>query len=105
MSLRGSFTVASSTKLINTISVDIRDHEVVILDFSDTVYMGDSAAMVVEQLIDTAIAEDTKCIIMGLNGSSVDTLRRIDVLRHVPEDRIVATLDDARETARRILEA
>ena len=105
VSLRGSFTVASSTKLINTISVDIRDHEVVILDFSDTVYMDDSAAMVVEQLIDTSIAEDTKCIIMGPNGSSVDTLRRIDVLRHVPEDRIVATLDDARETARRILEA
>ncbi len=33
VALRGSFTVASSTKLISTISVDIRDHDVVILDF------------------------------------------------------------------------
>ena len=39
VALRGSFTVASANKLISTISVDIRDHEVVILDFSDTVYM------------------------------------------------------------------
>ena len=57
VALRGSFTVASANKLISTISVDIRDHEVVILDFSDTVFMDDSAALVVEQLIDTAIAE------------------------------------------------
>ena len=56
VALRGSFTVASANKLISTISVDIRDHEVVILDFSDTVFMDDSAALVVEQLIDTAIA-------------------------------------------------
>ena len=49
VALRGSFTVASSNKLINTISVDVRDHEVVILDFSDTVYVDDSAALVVEQ--------------------------------------------------------
>ena len=33
VALRGSFSVASSNKLITTISVDIRDHEVVILDF------------------------------------------------------------------------
>ena len=31
----------------------------VILDFSDTVYIDDSAALVVEQLIDTAMEEDT----------------------------------------------
>ena len=40
VALRGSFTVASSNKLISTISVDIRDHEVVILDFSGTVSLG-----------------------------------------------------------------
>ena len=57
VALRGSFSVASSSKLINTISVDIRDHEIVILDFSETVYMDDSAALVIEQLIDTAVAD------------------------------------------------
>ena len=104
VALRGSFTVASSNKLINTISVDIRDHEVVILDFSDTVYVDDSAALVVEQLIDGAIAEDTACVVMGLAGLPATTLQALNVLRRVPEENFVETLDDARETARRILE-
>ena len=104
VALRGSFTVASSNKLIATISLDIQDHEVVILDFSDTVYMDDSAALVVEQLIDTAIEEDTECIVMGLSGLPATSLQALNVLRRVPEDRFVTTLDDARETAKRILQ-
>ena len=103
VALRGSFTVASANKLINTISVDIRDHEVVILDFSDTVYIDDSAALVVEQMIDTAIAEDTECIIMGLRGAPAVSLQSLNVLQRVPEDQFVATRDEARETAKRIL--
>ncbi len=103
--LRGSFSVASSNKLINAISMDIQEHEVVILDFSETVYIDDSAALVVEQLIDTAIAEDTACIVMGLSGPPASTLQTLNVLQHVPADRFVATLDEARETAKRILDS
>ena len=105
VSLRGSFSVASANKLINTISVDIRDHDVVILDFSDTVYMDDSAALVVEQMIDTAIAENTKCIVLGLGGRPAITLQALNVLRRVPADRFVATLDDAQATAKQLLES
>ena len=103
VSLRGSFSVASANKLINTISMDIRDHEVVILDFSDTVYMDDSAALVVEQLIDSALDEDTGCIVMALEGRPAVTLRALNVLRRVPEDQFVNSLDEARDTARRML--
>ena len=103
VALRGSFTVASSNKLISAISVDIRDHEVVILDFSSAVYMDDSAALVVEQMIDAAIAQDTECIVMGLKGLPETTLRALNVVQRVPADRFVATLDEARETAKRIL--
>ncbi len=105
VALRGSFSVASSIKLINTISVDIRDHEVVILDFSDTVYMDDSAALVVEQMIDTAIAEDTECIIMGLSGHPADNLHALNVLQHVPEDHFAETLDHARDIAKGLIQA
>jgi SulP family sulfate permease len=103
VALRGSFTVASSNKLIGAISADIRDHEVVILDFSSTVYIDDSAALVVEQLIDVAIDEDTECIIMGLEDPSARTLNALNVLRRVPDDHFAADLDECRETARRIL--
>ena len=103
VALRGSFSVASANKLINTISMDVQDHEVVILDFSDTVYMDDSAALVIEQLIDSAMAEDTGCIVMALEGRPAVTLRALNVLRRVPEDQFVNTLDEARDTARRML--
>ena len=103
VALRGSFSVASSNKLINTISVDIRDHEVVILDFTETVYIDDSAALVVEQMIDTAIAENTECIIMGLTGPPAFALRALNILQRVPADQFAKDLDEAKEVAQRLL--
>ncbi len=103
VALRGAFTVASSGKLIDTIGEDIRDHEVVILNFSDTVHIDDSAALVVEQLIDTAFLQDTHCIVMGLSGMPARNLSALDILKRVPQDQIVGTMDEARETASRLL--
>lgn len=105
VAFRGSFSVASSNKIINTVSVDIRDHDVVIFDFSETVYIDDSAALVLEQLIDAAIDQDTECIVMALSGLPARTLKSLDALQRVPEDRIVGTLDEARGVARRLLGA
>ncbi len=103
VALRGSFSVASSNKLVNTISLDIQEHEVVIFDFTDTVSIDDSAALVVEQLIDVAMDEDTECIVMGLAGRPATTLYALNVLRRVPEDHIVDTLDEAREISKQLL--
>ena len=105
LALRGTFTVASSNKLIATLGADIRGHEVVIIDFSDTVYMDDSAALVVEQMIDAAIDHRTECIIMGASELPLGSLQALDVLQRVPADRFVDTLDDAREVAARLLAA
>lgn len=105
VALRGAFTVASSGKLIDTIGEDIRDHEVVILNFSDTVHIDDSAALVVEQLIDTAILQNVECIVMGLSGLPARNLIALDILKRVPTDQIVGTMDEARETAARLLAA
>ena len=103
VALRGAFTVASSGKLIDTIGEDIRDHEVVILNFSDTVHIDDSAALVVEQLIDTAILQNVECIVMGLSGLPARNLSALDILKRVPQDQIVGSMDEARETASRLL--
>ncbi len=104
VAFKGSFSVASSNKIINTVSVDISEHEVVIFDFTDTVYMDESAALVLEQLIDAAIDQDTECIVMALTGLPARTLQSLDVLQRVPEDQIVGTQDEARAVARRLLE-
>ena len=104
VALKGTFTVASSSKLIDTIGADIRDHEVLILDFSDTVYLDDSAALVVEQLVDTAIVQNTHCVVMGLSGMPRRTIVALDVLKRVPEDQIVRTWDEARDVAGQLLD-
>ncbi len=103
VALRGSFTVASSKKLVRTISLDIKDHEVVIFDFSGATYIDDSAAMVIKQLIDVATEEETESIVIGLSGDVAETLDALDVLREVPPERIVENLDQAREVAKPLL--
>ncbi|MXY13038.1 MAG: SulP family inorganic anion transporter [Chloroflexi bacterium] len=103
VALRGSFTVASSSKLINTIGVDIRDHEVVILDFSETVYIDDSAALVVEQMIDVADSQDTDCVVVGLAGAPAATLESLRVLKNIPADRFAADIGGAQAIAASLL--
>ena len=79
VALRGTFTAASAKRLITTLSLDIREHKVVILDFTDTVYMDESAALVVERMVDVAYEEGTECIVMGLTGVAANSLHALDV--------------------------
>ena len=83
--------------------MDLKEHELVIFDFSGATYIDDSAAMVVKQLIDVAAEERTPAIAMGLSGDVADTLASLDVLRGVPPERIVEDLDGARQVARTLL--
>ena len=103
VALRGAFTVASSHKLVEVIGADIKDHEVVIFDFSDATYLDDSAAMVIEQLIGVAGNERTAVVVTGLSGSVAKTLRALDILQRVPGDRVVDTRERAREVASALL--
>ena len=104
VALKGSFTVASSHKLVSVIGADIKDHEVTIFDFSGATYVDDSAAMVIEQLIEVAGRQETEVIVMGATGRVADILHTLDVLRHVPDGHEVETLDEAREVARNLLD-
>ena len=105
VALRGSFTVASSNSLVTTITQDIGDHEVVILDFTETVYIDDSAALVVEQLIDTTRDEDTACIIIGLAPEVAEALNSLGALDKVPAPHNLQTLERARTLCRQLLNA
>ena len=103
VALRGRFSVASSNSLVSVIGADIRDHEVVIFDFSNAVHLDDSAAMVIERMIEIAAEENTEAIVMGLSGTVEKNLQALNILRRVPENCIVDTLDEAREVARGFL--
>ena len=103
VALRGSFTVASSRKLVEVIGEDIKDHEVVIFDFSETTYLDDSAAMVVETLMQVAVEKNTEFVVMGLSDDIEDILRILNILRQVPDGHLVGTLDEARQAAYNLL--
>ena len=104
LSLRGSFTAASSTRLFKVINHDMAEHEVVIFDFTDTVHIDDSAALTIGQLADTARDADTQCIVMGMSGMTGTSLYALNVLREIPEDHFVESLDEARVIAKRLLD-
>ena len=103
VALKGSITVASSHKLVTVIAEDIKDHEVVIFDFTGTSYLDDSAAMVIEQLLDVAKRENTAYILMGLSGAVSHTLHALNILRQVPDGQIVETLEEARDVSYELL--
>ena len=103
LSLRGSFTAASSTRLFKVINHDMAEHEVVIFDFTATLHVDDSAALTIGQLADTARDADTQCIVMGMSGITGTSVHALNVLRHIPEDNFVENLDEARIVARRLL--
>ena len=104
VAFRGQFSVASSNRLVQAISGDIKDHEIVILDFSPTTYADDSAALLMEQVITTAEEAGTSCIVMGLTEPVASTLRSLNIFKKVPEDHFVEDLDEARELAKQILD-
>ena len=105
VALGGTLSVASSHKLVSVVGLDIREHEVVIFDFSGTVYIDDSAAMVIGKLLEIAAESGTECIVMGIRDDVAATLLSLDILGGVPADRVVETLDEARRIARETLEA
>ncbi len=102
--LRGTFTTASANKLTSILRADINEHEVVIVDFSRTSYLDDSAAMVVERLFGFARSQGTPYIVSGLSGQPQRCLAALGILRIVPKDRVVPAMDEALLAARKLLQ-
>ena len=103
VALKGSFTVASASRLVTVIGPEIGDHEVVVFDFEQTTRVDDSAAHVIRQLVAIADESETACVVVGLDGQPASMLDAMHTLRRVPGDQIVATIDDAREVAKGLL--
>ena len=101
--LNGRFTVASAHKLITVIGADIKDHEVVIFDFSGAASLDDSAAMVVDRLMEIATEKQTQFIVMGMSPAVRGVLHTLGVLQRVPDDRLVQRFEEARRVAHDIV--
>ena len=101
--LMGRFTVASAHKLVTAVGADIKDHEVVIFDFSDATSLDDSAAMVVDRLLNIATEERTSYVISTLPDEIREVLDTLGILEKVPPASLAESPDEAREAARSLL--
>ena len=104
LAFRGSFTVSSSRKLINMIGADIRDHEAVIFDLSRATHIDDSAGHLLAQVIDRAKQTRTEIVVFGLGDKIRGPLFAFGVLDRIPDGRIVATEEEARDLAWSLLQ-
>ena len=96
--------MANAARLESTeLSDDIEEHEVVIFDFTRTSEFDDSAVRVLEQLFHRAEENNSPSIVAGLRGAPADALESIGALDMIPNERRVATLEEARALADRLL--
>ena len=101
--LIGAFSVASSSSLVRVVGADIKEHDVVIFDFEPTTTIDDSAAIIIRQLIETAISRNTPCIAIGLSDSIKKDLAGFRALRMIPPELRFETLEEARHQAHLLL--
>lgn len=101
--LKGRFSVSSAHQFTRAVAADIEDHDIIILDFSDTTDVDDSAALAIEELVDSALENDTACIVSSLSGDVAKVLHSLLIFRRVPAENFVDSLDEAKRLSKHLL--
>ncbi len=105
ISLNGIISVASKTKLVNSTAEDIKDHEVIIFNFSETQHIDDDIALVIEKLTEVAAHDNIGIIMCGFSETIYKTMMALNVLNLVPDDHVVDSLEEAKQLAKQIIKA
>ena len=99
-------TVASARELSRILRADIRGHQFSIFDMSRTVYMDDSAAVMMGDLVGVAMARQSRTIVIaGMNDAVLETVSSMGVLDRVSAENLAADVDEAKEIIRPLLRA
>ncbi len=97
-------TVASARELSRILRLDIRGHQYTIFDMSHTVFLDDSAAATMGDLVDVALARQSRTIIIaGMSQSVSDMVRSMGVLDRVPSENFAADVEEAKQIIRPLL--
>ena len=97
-------TVASSRELSRILRIDIGGHQYSIFDMSRTVFMDDSAAAMMGDLVGVAMARRSRTIVIaGMNEAVLSTVRSMGVLDRVPAGNIAADVEEAKQLIRPLL--
>jgi len=105
LAFRGAFTVSSSRRLARMINYDISGHKVVIIDLTKTNYIDDSAGNLLSVVISQAKKNGIDLVVFGVNENIRKTLYTFDVLEKIPEQRMVNTMQEAKDLAWSLLKS
>lgn len=97
-------TVASARELSRILRPDIRGHQFSIFDMSRTVYIDDSAAVIISELTGIVMARRSRTIIIaGMNPDVSDTLHSMGLLDRVSTGNFAADMEEAKQIIRPML--
>lgn len=82
----GSFSYASARQLARVVATDPL-HEVVILDFTDASKIDLTAALAIEELVETLRTGGDTVLVAGLSTAAMTSLKRLKALERVPDDQ------------------
>ncbi len=102
--LRGTLTVSSSQNIASILGHDIKEHNIVIFDLSETTFIDDSAAMMIARLLAVAAQSLTYSIVIRPDDEVSRTLDSFDILGAISEKMIVNKISEARDIAKELLE-
>ena len=103
LSMVGAITIAAKSKLVTDAAEDLKDHNIVIFDFTNTKFIDDDIALLIEQFTQLAEENGIHIIVCGLSESIRTKLNSFNALENVPTDRIVNSVADAEQVSREIL--
>ena len=97
-------TVASARELVRIIGRDVDGYRIVIFDLSYTVYLDDTAAMLMGRLINSAMSRGThEFVIVGMSKDVADVMNSLRLLERVPKEDFAADLDEAKKIIKPML--
>ena len=97
-------TLASARELSRILRPDIRQQQFSIFDFSRTMYIDDSAAVTISELVGLAMAARNRTIVIaGMRQDVADTLHSMKLLDRVPPGNFAADVEEAKEVIRPLL--
>ena len=86
-------TIASARELSRIVSPDIRHHRLLLFDLSNTQFVDLTAAVVISQLVNAALAGGRKTIVVvGMRPEVRRTFDALKLLARVPSDHLVPDL-------------
>ena len=100
-------TVASARETARIVGPDLKGHQAVIFDLSRTIYLDETAALLIREFVNTTLDAGPQpggCIVAGLSGNPADMLNALGALDRVPEQNMVPDTHAAAQRLRVILE-